>query len=66
MPVTSTTRVKVICDNASCPGNSLSSTDLNGWLLLTSELYGQGSTTQHVYCSTTCASSDHEAFGPAT
>lgn len=61
MPVDQTTTLAISCDNASCPGNDLDPTDRTGWLFVTSEVYGQ-STSSHVYCCADCAGSDAQTF----
>jgi hypothetical protein len=62
MPVTEATVLHIVCDNPACPGNTLDPADRTGWLFVHTEIYGEGPTTEHVYCTTTCASADHESF----
>jgi len=60
MPANEKTAVAITCDNPACPGNSLKKTDREGWLFVTTEVYGDPPQ-QHVYCSATCAGADAPA-----
>lgn len=58
MPITETSSVEIVCDNPACPNvnppEPLARNSMNGWLLITAEIYGQTSEAR-VYCSFTCA-----------
>jgi len=53
MPIEAAQTVQIQCDNPSCPGTTLSSSDRTGWLIVTSEVYGQPVHTVTV-CSAKC------------
>lgn len=56
MPVETTEKMNIVCDNSKCPGNSgLDPSNRTGWLFVSSEFYGD-ETQQHVFCSGDCAS----------
>ena len=56
MPVEETTVLHITCDNAACPGHpDLDPAVRDGWLFVTSEVYGQQSQA-HVYGNASCAS----------
>lgn len=55
MPLESTEKLKIKCDNPDCPGNELDSADRAGWLFISSEFYGEP-TQQHVFCCAQCVS----------
>lgn len=59
MAIDTTTALLISCDNPSCPNtqqprSGLVFDDLAGWLLVTSEVYGQSSQS-HVFCGYSCA-----------
>lgn len=54
MPVTETTVIHIVCDNPTCPGNTLDPADRFGWTFVNAEVYG-GPPVQYAYCSPTCA-----------
>lgn len=62
MPVDETTRLKITCDNPSCPGNDLKTTSRDGWIFLSGEVYGETQSGQFAYCSSGCVSA-HAANG---
>lgn len=56
VPVDEQTVLAISCDNPTCPGNELDPAQRDGWLFVTSEVYGQPSQSS-VYCSAGCVSS---------
>jgi hypothetical protein len=62
MPSDMTVTHTIVCDNPACPGNTLDPGDRNGWLYVSSELYGEGPVVSHVYCSASCAGADAASF----
>lgn len=44
---------KISCDNPACPGTSLKPNQDDGWLFVSTEVYGDPSQ-QHVFCTYTC------------
>jgi hypothetical protein len=47
--------LQISCDNPACPGNTLDPSDRTNWTFITSELYGQPTNPQMVYCCSECA-----------
>lgn len=47
--------VLISCDNTECPGTDLEPNDQLGWLLISSEVYGQ-MPRQRIFCSPACLS----------
>lgn len=63
MPANEKKVMSIECDNPACPGDhGLKKNDPAGWLFVTAEVYGQ-QTTQHVFCSTSCAGAASELLG---
>lgn len=56
MPVDQETVLNIVCDNPDCPGNELDPKNRQGWIFTSSEVYGETSVVQHVFCSTDCVS----------
>jgi len=54
MPVETTETLTISCDNPNCPGNTLDPAVRNGWLFVTSEVYGEP-TQQNVFCCADCS-----------
>jgi hypothetical protein len=49
--------VNITCDNPKCKGHDdLDPHDRNGWIFMTSEIYGGGGTVNHVFGNTKCIS----------
>lgn len=44
----------VTCDNPDCPGNTPDPSERKGWLIQTSEIYGE-SIEQNVFCGWKCS-----------
>ena len=55
MGVEQTTTITVTCDNPACPGNSLDSSTVDGWVEASSLIHGSVSASG-IFCSTSCAS----------
>lgn len=53
MPTDTTITLAIACDNPACPGNDLDPTKRDGWLFVTTEVYGEA-TSSHVVCSYAC------------
>jgi hypothetical protein len=62
MPVETTVTTNVTCDNPACPGNALDPADPNGWLHVTSQIWGEPAAAVRVYCCSECAAADHESL----
>ena len=63
MPVNHETTLNVVCDNPACPGNDLDAAKLDGWLVISSEVYGEPTNDQTVFCSAACLSAFTGAVG---
>ena len=63
MPVETTVKLKIKCDNPDCPGNDLDPTSYEGWLTTTVQMQqdnGMGMmfpvTQSYIFCSASCLS----------
>ena len=63
MPLVHTDTIMVTCDNPYCPGNNLNPDKREGWIFITSELYGN-QVQSFVFCSDGCV--EAAAGNPAT
>ena len=55
MPIEYARTVNVTCDNPNCPGHpELVADDLAGWLVISSEVYGEPTNEQTVFGSVDC------------
>jgi hypothetical protein len=55
MTVNEETVVSISCDNPNCMGNDLDPTDRAGWTFVSTEVYGEPTNEQKVYCCPMCA-----------
>lgn len=63
MPVETTVKLKIKCDNPACPGNDLDPTSYEGWIQINAQVMqdnGMGmmfpTTQSYIFCSASCVS----------